>query len=158
MCDVCTTGVQLLGIETKRPKIRTVMLSFGAYRRKAAEIAKAEMRPSCICGCGGSAILQCACTQAAHKLPTWPPRHRTLFEKSRGWRDTLPPILGNFAGGGLCSVGAWALIFPLDTVKSTIQVPPAQHAINTQSTCNQHPINMQSTCSQHAINMLSTCN
>ena len=44
-----------------------------------------------------------------------------IFEATRPWRDGLPPILANFAGGGLCSVGAWSLVFPLDTAKSRIQ-------------------------------------
>ena len=30
-------------------------------------------------------------------------------------------VLSNFAAGALCSVGAWALIYPLDTAKSVIQ-------------------------------------
>lgn len=44
-----------------------------------------------------------------------------LFEASRPARSALPPVLDSFVAGGLCSVGAWALVFPLDTAKLRIQ-------------------------------------
>lgn len=44
-----------------------------------------------------------------------------IFVASLEIRATLPPMAADFFAGGVCSVGAWALIFPLDTVKSQIQ-------------------------------------
>jgi len=44
-----------------------------------------------------------------------------LVEASRGLRAPLSPALSNFAAGGICSIAAWALIYPLDTAKSCIQ-------------------------------------
>jgi solute carrier family 25 carnitine/acylcarnitine transporter 20/29 len=44
-----------------------------------------------------------------------------VFEASAGGRALLPPLLADFVGGGMCSVIAWALIYPLDTAKSRIQ-------------------------------------
>jgi solute carrier family 25 carnitine/acylcarnitine transporter 20/29 len=44
-----------------------------------------------------------------------------VFEASAGWRALLSPLLADFVGGGMCSVIAWALIYPLDTAKSRIQ-------------------------------------
>jgi hypothetical protein len=44
-----------------------------------------------------------------------------IFEASKPARAGLPPVLNNFVAGGLCSVGAWAMIYPLDTVKQRIQ-------------------------------------
>mmetsp|Transcript_59072 Transcript_59072/g.135463 ORF Transcript_59072/g.135463 Transcript_59072/m.135463 type:complete len:173 (-) Transcript_59072:104-622(-) len=44
-----------------------------------------------------------------------------LFEASSGLRAPLTPALSNFVAGGICSIIAWALIFPMDTAKSCIQ-------------------------------------
>lgn len=44
-----------------------------------------------------------------------------FFEASRPARNVLPPVLNNFVAGGLCSVGAWAIVYPLDTAKLRIQ-------------------------------------
>uniref|UniRef100_A0A7S4FAT1 ADP,ATP carrier protein n=1 Tax=Chrysotila carterae TaxID=13221 RepID=A0A7S4FAT1_CHRCT len=44
-----------------------------------------------------------------------------LFEASRGLFALFPVSLSNFASGGICSIGAWALVYPLDTAKSRIQ-------------------------------------
>jgi len=44
-----------------------------------------------------------------------------IFDASAAWRALLPPALADFVGGGLCSVLAWALVYPLDTAKSRIQ-------------------------------------
>eukprot|EP00450_Noctiluca_scintillans_P009078 CAMPEP_0194493234 /NCGR_PEP_ID=MMETSP0253-20130528/11517_1 /TAXON_ID=2966 /ORGANISM="Noctiluca scintillans" /LENGTH=150 /DNA_ID=CAMNT_0039334193 /DNA_START=203 /DNA_END=651 /DNA_ORIENTATION=- len=44
-----------------------------------------------------------------------------VFEASREMRAALPPVVSDFAAGGLCSVFAWAVIFPVDTIKSRIQ-------------------------------------
>jgi len=50
-----------------------------------------------------------------------------LFEATRAWRAALPPLLSDFAAGGLCSVAAWALFYPLDTIKSLIQADGMRH-------------------------------
>eukprot|EP00746_Dinoflagellata_sp_MGD_P048534 gnl/MRDRNA2_/MRDRNA2_22030_c0_seq2.p1 gnl/MRDRNA2_/MRDRNA2_22030_c0~~gnl/MRDRNA2_/MRDRNA2_22030_c0_seq2.p1 ORF type:complete len:258 (-),score=37.19 gnl/MRDRNA2_/MRDRNA2_22030_c0_seq2:51-824(-) len=44
-----------------------------------------------------------------------------IFNACRPIRMALPPMMADFFAGGVCSVGAWALVFPLDTVKSQIQ-------------------------------------
>jgi hypothetical protein len=44
-----------------------------------------------------------------------------LYEASKPARSSLPPVLNNFVAGGVCSVGAWALTYPLDTAKLRIQ-------------------------------------
>ena len=44
-----------------------------------------------------------------------------IFEASVDMRARLPPPLADFVGGGVCSVLAWAVIYPLDTAKSRIQ-------------------------------------
>eukprot|EP00928_Gymnodinium_smaydae_P080742 TRINITY_DN64389_c0_g1_i1.p1 TRINITY_DN64389_c0_g1~~TRINITY_DN64389_c0_g1_i1.p1 ORF type:complete len:215 (+),score=45.62 TRINITY_DN64389_c0_g1_i1:184-828(+) len=60
----------------------------------------------------GSTCLRNACVIGCY----W-----SIFEATKPVRVQLPPALGNFLGGGVCSVGAWALIYPLDTAKSRIQ-------------------------------------
>lgn len=60
----------------------------------------------------GSTCLRNACVIGSY----W-----VIFESTRTVREVLPVNIGNFVGGGLCAVGAWALIYPLDTAKSRIQ-------------------------------------
>lgn len=61
--------------------------------------------------------MRSACLRTAAVIGTfW-----LVFEASAGWRALLPPLLADFVGGGMCSVIAWALIYPLDTAKSRIQ-------------------------------------
>ena len=38
--------------------------------------------------------------------------------------------LQSFLAGGLCSVGAWAIVFPLDTIKAQIQASPLSSPVS----------------------------
>ncbi|KAG8458070.1 hypothetical protein KFE25_012730 [Diacronema lutheri] len=50
-----------------------------------------------------------------------------LFEATRPARAGLPPVVDSFVAGGMCSVGAWALVYPLDTAKLRIQAGKSVH-------------------------------
>jgi len=56
-----------------------------------------------------------------------------LFELSRPLREAQnSPIISSFLGGGFCSAGAWAVAYPLDSIKSRAQghlgPAPVSHA------------------------------